>query len=50
MMGGLVDDLDAAFLARHWMMLGSMDDDDNRRETVFAEVGSKEDRLGWLDE
>ena len=47
---GLVDDHDAAILARHWMMTVEDMDDDDERDAVFAMVGSDGDALGLLDE
>ena len=44
---GKVTDDDVAILAQHWMMtMDDSDDNDDTRDSVFAEVGADEDVFG----
>ncbi|MEA1952115.1 MAG: hypothetical protein U9N87_12070, partial [Planctomycetota bacterium] len=46
-----VADDDVAILAQQWMMaVEDMDDDEEERDAVFAEVGAVDDMLGLFDE
>ena len=47
---GLVDDLDAAILAQHWMMTVENMEEDDERDAVFATIGATDDALGLFDE
>ncbi|MBN2293619.1 MAG: hypothetical protein JXM70_14415, partial [Pirellulales bacterium] len=46
-----VADDDIAILARHWQLaIEDINNDDDERDAVFAEVGATDDMLGLLDE
>ncbi|MBN2292414.1 MAG: hypothetical protein JXM70_08315 [Pirellulales bacterium] len=48
---GQVTDDNFSILAQHWMITAeSINNDDDERNTVFAEVGSTDNMLGLLEE
>ena len=47
---GKVTDKDVAIIAQHWMMtMEDQDNNDDTRDSVFAEVGSGDDKYGLFD-